>query len=163
AIVEAEDGGVFRSDNGGLTWTKTSDDRNLRQRAWYYTRIYAVPKAKDEVFVANVGLWRSADAGRTFQPVHTPHGDHHDLWIDPDVVYGGNHGGLIGRINHRTREQRNVTVWPDNPMGHGAADLKYRFQWNFPIFFSPHDPNTLYVAGNALFKTTNEGQSWQPI
>ena len=61
------------------------------------------------------------------------------------------------------REVRNINVWPDNPLGHGAADLKYRFQWNFPIFFSPHDPNTLYAAGNVLFRTTNEGQSWQPI
>ena len=58
---------------------------------------------------------------------------------------------------------RNVTVWPDNPLGHGAADLKYRFQWNFPIFFSPHDANTLYAGGNVLFKTTDEGQSWTPI
>jgi photosystem II stability/assembly factor-like uncharacterized protein len=255
AIVEAEDGGVFRSDNGGRTWIRTSEDRNLRQRAWYYTRIYADPKAKDQVYIVNVQFWRSTDGGRTFQSISTPHGDHHDLWIDPtepkrmiiaddggaqvtldgatnwstynnqptaqfyrvitdnhfpyriygaqqdnstvrilsrgdgggigdrdweptsgsesgwlapkpndpEVVYGGNYGGLIGRINHRTREQRNVTAWPDNPMGHGAADLKYRFQWNFPIVFSPHDPNTLYAAGNVLFKTTNDGQSWQAI
>ena len=48
-------------------------------------------------------------------------------------------------------------------MGWGAEGMKYRFQWNFPILFSPHDPNLLYTAGNALFKTTNEGQSWQII
>jgi photosystem II stability/assembly factor-like uncharacterized protein/DNA-binding FrmR family transcriptional regulator len=255
AIVEAEDGGVFRSEDAGKTWTRTSEDRNLRQRAWYYTRIYAHPKNKDEVWVVNVQLLRSVDGGKTFQPNRTPHGDHHDLWLDPtepsrmivgddggaqvtmnagaqwspyqnqptaqfyrvitdshtpyrilgaqqdnstvrilsrsdsggiderdwepsagsesgwlapnprepDVVYGGNYGGYIGRINHRTRETRNVTVWPDNPLGHGAADLKYRFQWNFPLFFSPHDPDTLYAGGNVLFKTTDEGQSWQPI
>ncbi|MCI0637918.1 MAG: hypothetical protein L0Y70_02515 [Gemmataceae bacterium] len=255
AIVEAEDGGVFRSDDAGQTWTRTSDDRNLRQRAWYYTRIYAGPKNSEEVYVVNVGFWRSRDGGKTFQQIATPHSDHHDLWIDPnepmrmivaddggaqvtfnggaswstyhnqptaqfyrvitdnhfpyriygaqqdnstvrishrsngfsigerdweptaggesghiapdprdpDVVYGGSYGGFLTRINHRTREMRGVNVWPDNPLGHGAADLKYRFQWNFPIFFSPHDAKTLYAAGNVLFKTTNEGQSWQPI
>ncbi len=255
AIVEAEEGGVFRSDDAGQTWTRINDDRNLRQRAWYYTRIYAGPKSLDEVYVVNVGFWRSADGGKTFQQIRTPHGDHHDLWIDPseparmvvaddggaqvtsnggaswttyhnqptaqfyrvttdnafpyrvygaqqdnstvrirhrsdgfgiderdweptaggesghiapdpkdpDVVYGGSYGGFLMRVNHRTREMRSLNVWPDNPLGHGAADLKYRFQWNFPLFFSPHDPNTLYAAGNALFKTTNEGQTWQPI
>ena len=82
---------------------------------------------------------------------------------NPDIVYGGNYGGYLERRNHRTDESRIVTVWPDNPLGHGAEDMKYRFQWNFPIFFSPHDPKTLYAGGNVLFKTTNEGQSWTPI
>lgn len=255
AIGEADDGGVFRSDDAGQTWTRTSEDRNLRQRAWYYTRIYAGPKNLDEVYVVNVGFHRSGDGGKTFTQIRTPHGDHHDLWIDPgeparmiigddggaqvtfnggaswttyhnqptaqfyrvttdnhfpyriygaqqdnstvriasrsddfsiderdwestagsesgwiapdpkdpDIVYGGNYGGYLARINHRTKETRNVSVWPDNPIGHGAENLKYRFQWNFPIFFSPHDPNTLYTAGNVLFKSTNEGQSWQAI
>ena len=66
AIVEAEDGGVFRSDNGGKTWTKTNEQRNLRQRAWYYTRIYADPKNADTVYVLNTGFYRSNDGGRTF-------------------------------------------------------------------------------------------------
>jgi photosystem II stability/assembly factor-like uncharacterized protein len=256
AIVEADDGGVFRSDNAGKNWAKVNDDRNLRQRAWYYTRIYAHPKNVDEVFVVNVALHKSSDGGKNFtNTLRTPHGDHHDLWIDPieptrmivgddggaqvsfdagaswttyqnqptaqfyrvttdnafpyriygaqqdnstvrirsrgdgggiterdweptagsesghiavhpkdsDIVYGGNYGGFLQRINHRTRETRIVNVWPDNPLGHGAEALKYRFQWNFPIFFSPHDPNTLYAAGNVLFRTTDEGQSWMPI
>ena len=255
ALVEAEEGGVFRSDNAGETWTRVSDDRNLRQRAWYYTRIYAAPKNLDEVFVVNVGLMRSADGGKTWQGIRTPHGDHHDLWIDPteptrmivgddggaqvtinagaawttyhnqptaqfyrvttdnffpyrilgaqqdnstvrilsrsddgaiterdwepsaggesgwlaaspkdsDVVFGGSYGGYLMRINHRTREARGVNVWPDNPLGHGAADLKYRFQWNNPTFYSPHEPSTLYTAANVLFKSTNDGQTWEAI
>jgi photosystem II stability/assembly factor-like uncharacterized protein len=256
AIVEAEDGGVFRSDNAGAAWSKVNDDRNLRQRAWYYTRIYAHPKNIDEVLVVNVALLKSSDGGKNFSTtLRTPHGDHHDLWIDPteptrmivgddggaqvsfdagaswttyhnqptaqfyrvttdnafpyriygaqqdnstvrirsrgdggavterdweptagsesghiavhpkdsDVVYGGNYGGFLQRTNHRTRETRIVNVWPDNPLGHGAADLKYRFQWNFPVFFSPHEPHALYAAGNVLFRTTDEGQSWTPI
>src|SRR6185369_2418509 len=82
---------------------------------------------------------------------------------DSQIVYAGSYGGLITRQDHRTGQERNVNPWPENPMGWGAADLKYRFQWNFPILFSPHDPNTLYAGGNVLFKSTNEGQSWQQI
>jgi photosystem II stability/assembly factor-like uncharacterized protein len=256
AIVEADDGGVFRSDNGGDTWQRLNQDTNLRQRAWYYTRIYAGPKNKDEVYVVNVQLWRSNDGGKTYAPIRAPHGDFHDLWIDPDdperlitandggaqvsynhgknwstyhnqptaqfyrvttdnlapfyriygaqqdnttvrilsrsdgfaidehdweptagfesgwvaphpidpdVVYGGNYNGFLARKNHRTKENRVVSVWPDESIGHGAAKLKYRFQWNFPVFFSPHDARTLYAAGNVLFKSTDEGQSWQEI
>jgi photosystem II stability/assembly factor-like uncharacterized protein len=254
AIVEAEDGGVFRSDNGGRTWTKTNEQRNLRQRAWYYTRIYADTQNADTVYVLNTGMYKSNDGGRTFNSISTPHGDNHDLWIAPNdaqrmiesndgganvsfnggrtwseqdqataqfyrvaldqdfpyniygaqqdnstiriasrthdfgiterdwwdvgggesgwiapspkdsnIVFAGSYGGLITRYDHRTGQLRNVDVWPDNPMGAGAEAMKYRFQWNFPILFSPHDPNVLYTAGNILFKSTNEGQSWTAI
>ena len=255
AIIEADNGGVFRSNDGGESWTKVNDERKLRQRAWYYTRIYADTKDVDKVYVLNVRFWRSDDGGKTYSSIRTPHGDHHDLWIDPvesdrmviaddggaqvtfnggdtfstymnqataqfyrvttdnkfpyriyaaqqdnstvriyhrtaggpiteddweptaggesghiaphpenpEIVYGGSYGGFLTRVNHDTGDTRVVNVWPDNPMGHGAADLKWRFQWNFPIFFSPHDPNVLYAAGNALFRSTNEGQSWEAI
>ena len=255
AIVEAEEGGVFRSRDGGKTWTKTNDDRALRQRAWYYSRIYADPKDEEVVYVLNVQFHRSKDGGKTFTAIRVPHGDNHDLWIDPgdplrmiesndgganvstdggatwtpqtnqptaqfyrvstdthfpyhilgaqqdnsavrilsrgqgpgigpgdweetsggesgyivadpadpDVVYGGSYGGLLTRVNHRTGEVRDVNPWPNDPMGHGAADLQYRFQWNFPILFSPNDPRTLYTAANVLFKSRDQGQSWQVI
>ncbi|HSR68978.1 MAG TPA: glycosyl hydrolase [Acidobacteriota bacterium] len=255
AIIEADDGGVFRSEDAGETWSKINEERKLRQRAWYYTRIYAGTQDVDEVYVLNVRFWRSQDGGRTYDSISTPHGDHHDLWIapedpdrmvigddggaqvsfnrggdwstyynqptaqfyrvttdnafpyriygaqqdnstvrirhrseggaideddweptaggesghiaphpdNPDIVYGGSYGGLLIRVNHETGERRNVNAWPDNPMGHGAADLEHRFQWNFPIFFSPHDSGILYTASQVLFKTTDEGQSWQAI
>ena len=83
--------------------------------------------------------------------------------LNPDIVYGGNYGGYISRMDHRTGENRAVSPWPDNPMGAGADVLKYRFQWNFPIFFSPHNPKRLYTAGNVLFVTENEGLSWEQI
>jgi photosystem II stability/assembly factor-like uncharacterized protein len=83
--------------------------------------------------------------------------------LNPDIVYGGNYGGYLSRLDHKTGENRAITVWPDNPMGAGADVLKYRFQWNFPIFFSPHNPKRLYCAGNALFVTENEGASWEQI
>jgi len=254
AIVEAEDGGVFRSDNGGQTWAKVNEERRLRQRAWYYTRIYADPKNADTVYVLNTGFYRSNDGGRTYSGIQVPHGDNHDLWIAPDdpnrmiqsndgganvsfnggrswteqdqptaqfyrvaldndfpynvygaqqdnstvriasrttggsigtsdwfdvgggesgwiapspkdsnIIYAGSYGGLTTRYDHHTGQERNVTPYPNNPMGAGADVLKYRFQWNFPIVFSQHDPNTLYAAANVLFKSTDEGNSWQVI
>lgn len=82
--IENLDGGVFRSDDGGDTWTRTSDFRELRQRAWYYSRIYADTKDLNKVYVANVDFWRSDDGGKNWTSIETPHGDHHDFWIDPD-------------------------------------------------------------------------------
>ncbi|HYC83894.1 MAG TPA: glycosyl hydrolase [Chryseosolibacter sp.] len=253
AIIENENGGVFRSDDGGKTWQKTNEDRNLRQRAWYYSRIYADTKEADIVYVVNVRYHRSKDGGKSFEAFEANHGDHHDLWIAPednlrmiigddgggqvtfdggvnwstyenqptaqfyrvttdnhfpyriygaqqdnstvrilhrtdgssirtrdweetaggesghiavdpqdeDVVYGGSYDGYLTRKNHRTGEERSINVWPDNPMGHGAEGAKYRFQWNFPIFFSPHDPSKLYVASQHLHVSTNAGQTWQ--
>jgi photosystem II stability/assembly factor-like uncharacterized protein len=254
ALVEAEDGGVYRSDNGGNSWTRVNQQRDLRQRAWYYTHIYADPKNVDEVYVLNVGFYRSNDGGRTYSTLNPPHGDNHDLWIDPNdphrmiesndggaivtinggrtwssqnnqptaqfyrvaldndfpyhaygaqqdnttvrtatrgrggiterdwydvgggesgwiapdprnsnVVYAGSYGNLITRFDAYTGVQRNINPWPDNPMGHPAADLKYRFQWSFPIVISPHDPKVIYAGANVMFRSTDEGQSWEQI
>ncbi|MDP9191032.1 MAG: glycosyl hydrolase [Acidobacteriota bacterium] len=255
AILEAEAGGVFRSRDGGETWEKVNESRDLRQRAWYYTRIYADPKDEDTVYVLNVNFHKSKDGGKTFATIATPHSDNHDLWIapddpqrmveandgganvttdggrtwtaqdnqptaqfyrvttdnsfpyrilgaqqdnsavrirhrssgsrigfreweetaggesghivaktdDPDVVYGGSYGGYLTMVNHRTGEFRDLNPWPDNPMGHGAEGAVERFQWNFPLLFSPHDANTLYAASQHLWKTTNGGASWTRI
>jgi photosystem II stability/assembly factor-like uncharacterized protein len=84
AIIEAAEGGVFLSDDAGATWKLVNDDRRLRQRAFYYTRIYADPQDKDTVYVLNTGLYRSTDAGKTIRPIRVPHGDNHDLWIAPN-------------------------------------------------------------------------------
>ncbi len=254
-ILENAAGGMFVSNDGGETWSLTSNDNNIRQRAWYYTKVFIDPKNENVVYAPNVNFMRSRDGGKTFQSLRTPHGDHHDLWIDPedgnrmivaddggaqvsfdggenwstymnqptaqfyrvstdnsfpyrilgaqqdnstvriksrtpgaaitdrdwevtagnesgyvvadplnpDIVYGGNYGGYLSRLDHKTGENRSISVWPDNPMGAGADVLKFRFQWNFPIFFSPHNPKRLYTAGNALFVTENEGASWEQI
>ena len=84
AFVEAEDGGVFRSEDAGKTWAKVNDQRMLRQRAWYYTRIFADPHKLDTCYVTNVGFYRSDDGGKTYTPIRDPHGDNHDLWIAPN-------------------------------------------------------------------------------
>jgi photosystem II stability/assembly factor-like uncharacterized protein len=254
-MVEAEEGGLFRSDDAGLSWQRVHEDRNLRQRAWYFSRLAADPKDAEKLWVLNVRLHLSRDGGRTFQTVATPHPDHHDHWIDPDdpdrmingndggatvsldggaswstvenqptaqfyrvavdrrfpyriygaqqdnstvsiphrttgygieradwwdvgggesgwiaprwddpdVVYAGSYGGYLTRFDRRTQQTRDVNVYPDNPMGAGAESARYRFQWNFPILVSPHDPSVVYAASNVLFRTTNEGQSWQAI
>ena len=252
-MVEAKEGGLFRSDDGGTNFTRINSERKIRQRAWYFSRIYADTKDANTVYVLNVEFHKSTDGGKTFKTIGTPHGDHHDFWIDPadnkrmiiaddggaqisydggdnwstcynqptmqfyriatdnhfpyriygaqqdnssiripyrtggdaiyqndwentaggesgyhavdpqnnDIVYGGNYGGYLERLNHETGESRNVSVWPDSPIGWGADSNKYRFNWNFPVFFSPHNPKKLYAAGNQLFYSTDEGASWQ--
>ena len=255
ALIEAEEGGAFKSDNGGDTWVRTNSHNDIRQRAWYYTHVFADPKNADTVYYLNTGFYRSTDGGRTFTAIQTPHGDNHGLWIAPNdpqrmiesndgganvtlqrraipgrrimnqptaqfyrvaldndfpyhaygaqqdnstvrtatrgrggitekdwydvgggesgwiapdlrdtnVVYAGSYGNLITRFDARTGIQRNINPWPDNPMGHPASDLKYRFQWSFPIVISPHDPTVIYAGANVMFKSTDEGQSWTPI
>lgn len=96
----------------------------------------------------------------------TAGGESGHLAVDPtdnEVVFGGSYDGLLVRKNHRTGEERNINAWPDNPMGHGAEGAKYRFQWNYPIFFSPHDPKKLYVASQHLHVSYNAGESWDII
>jgi photosystem II stability/assembly factor-like uncharacterized protein len=255
AIIESKTGGLFMSQDAGETWIKQNDDSKIRQRGWYFNKVFVDPKNENLVYVCNVELHKSTDGGKTFQTVYTPHGDHHNLWIDPedgqrmivaddggaqisfdggqhwstynnqptaqfyrvttdnhfpyrvlgcqqdnssvrmmsrtyhgsignqdwsssagfesghivadptndDIVYGGNYGGYLSRLNHKTGENRTISVYPVSPIGEGADSLKYRFQWNFPIFFSPHNPKRLYAAGNHLFVTENEGQSWTAI
>ncbi len=255
AIVEAEQGGVFTSEDAGVNWTRVNAESDLRQRAWYYSKIFCDPKDEDIVYVLNVQFWKSEDGGKKFTSIRTPHGDHHDLWIDredpmrmiigddggaqvstnggarwstyynqptaqiyrvstdnhvpyrilgaqqdntslrifhrskggsigrddweptagfesgyivahpdnPELVYGGNYSGFIGCLNHLNGDRRNITVWPNDPIGQGADRQKYRFQWNFPLFFSPHHSNRLYAAGNVLFYTDDNGDTWIPV
>jgi photosystem II stability/assembly factor-like uncharacterized protein len=254
AIIEADSGGVYRSDDAGATWTRTNSDRALRQRAWYYTKIHADPRDTNVVYVNNVSFHRSSDGGKTFRPVRgLPHGDSHDLWIapndsrrmiegddggatvttdggrtwtdedyataqfyhvittnhfpykvcgaqqdnstlcgpsrkaggidisdwdeagggesgyiaprhdNPDIVYAGSYGGFLTRKDMRTGLTRNINAYPNNPMGHSAIDLEYRFQWTFPIVVSPHNSNVLYATSNVVHRTTNDGQSWRVI
>ena len=255
AMIEAKNGGLFRSDDGGNSWSKINSNRSLRQRAWYYTRIYADTENEDKIYVLNVSYGVSSDGGKTFKLKNAPHGDHHDLWIDPnnnmrmiiaddggaqisndggnnwstyynqptaqfyrvttdnsfpyriygaqqdnstiriksrtssssisdkdwestaggesahlapdplnnDIVYGGTYKGYMMRMDHSTNQIRSVNIWPDNPAGSGAEVMKYRFNWNFPVMFSPNDLNKLYAGSNYLHVTTNEGQTWNTI
>jgi photosystem II stability/assembly factor-like uncharacterized protein len=100
--VEAEDCGLFRSDDSGATWELVSDNRELQGRPWYYQHIFADPQDADTVWVLNYQTWKSTDGGRTFSQVTTPHGDNHDLWIDPrnpQRMIEGNDGGACVTFN----------------------------------------------------------------
>lgn len=123
AIVEAKDGGIFRSDDSGDTWTKTNDDSNWRQRAWYYTHIYADPKEVDKVYVLNVGAGVSSDGGKTFRGLRTPHSDNHDLWINPDdpqkMIESNDGGGNVSSNGGQSWSRQN---FPTAQLYHVIAD-----------------------------------------
>jgi photosystem II stability/assembly factor-like uncharacterized protein len=103
ALVEHDSGGVFRSDDAGATWQLVNTERKLRQRAWYYTHIYADPRDSNMVYALNVGFFRSRDGGKTFpQSLNPPHGDNHDMWIapnDPNRMIEANDGGANVSFN----------------------------------------------------------------
>ena len=256
AIVEANDGGVYRSDDAGASWKKTNDDRKLRQRAFYYSRIYADPFDRETVYCLNVDFFKSTDGGVKFdQQITVPHGDNHDLWIDPnnplrmiaandgggcvsvnggkswtaedycttqfyhvtttnhvpyhvagaqqdnstlaiasdgwehvsklgpwgydvgggesgyitshplnaDVYYAGSQGALLTRYDRATGQIRDIQVYPRFFSGEPASELPERWQWTFPIVFSPVDPKIMYTCSQHVWKTTDDGQSWEQI
>lgn len=255
ALIEAEDGGLYCSEDRGETWRLVNDDIQLRRRHDYYTHIYADTQDPDTVHILTSPFLKSVDGGKTFKRIRVPHADNHDLWIAPEdsqrmingndgganvsfnggkswtgqynqptaqmyhvttdnqfpyrvygaqqdnstisvpsrgaifgrgivdmyavaggesgyiavhpedsnITYGGSYWGRLSRYDHRTKERRDISPWPEIPAGRPGADLKYYFNWTFPIVISPHDPNTIYAGGNVLFKSTNEGQSWEVI
>jgi photosystem II stability/assembly factor-like uncharacterized protein len=264
ALVENENGGLFKSDDAGATWTLANSGRNIRQRAFYYTHITADPKNKDVIYALNTSLFRSTDAGKTLTNAgQGTHGDHHDVWVDPDdpqhlvngndgggaisndggkhwsaqtfptaqfyhvittkhvpyhvcgsqqdnstacvssgggggfgggggggggggnplyvvgggepgyiaadpkdldVFYGGtNNGGFLTRFNRRTGQLREVNPYPRMFQGEPSSDVKERWQWTYPIIFSPVNPTVLYTSSQHVWKTTNGGQTWTRI
>ncbi len=167
-MVIADDGGAQVSFDGGLNWS-TYDNQPTGQfyrvttdNAFPY-RIYGAQQDN-----STLRIYHRTDGGSITQSdwETTAGSESGHIAPDPkdlDVVYGGNYGGLLQMKNHKTGENRNVNVWPNNPMGHGAEDMKYRFQWNFPIFFSPHNPEKLYTTSNHVHVSYNGGQSWETI
>lgn len=167
-MIIADDGGAQISFDGGQNWTTYMNQptaqfyRVTTDNAFPY-RIYGAQQDNTTVriyhrtdgFAITEADWEVTAGSESGHLAPHP--------ADPDIVYGGNYGGLLEMRNHRTKESRAVNVWPNNPMGHGVEDMKYRFQWNFPIFFSPHNPNKLYTTSNHVHVTYNGGQSWEVI
>ncbi len=261
ALVEHEEGGMYRSDDYGDSWRFVARNNDIISRAWYYMHLTPDPQDPDTVYVNNLRFWKSVDGGKTYAMIGTPHGDNHDLWIDPqnpkrmvqgndggacvslnggatwssifnqptaqfyhvaadnrdpyyvygtqqdnssiavpsrneksslmwmdgfiagsgesgyiavkpdddDIIFVGaigsspGGGNCLQRYDHRSKQLRLVTTWPEMTSGEAAADLEHRFAWTYPIVFSPHDPDTIYIGGNRIMKSTDEGHSWQPI
>ena len=262
AIIENQpDGGIYRSDDYGETWVVGSKDNRYISRAWYYMHLTADPVDPNTIYINNLSFWKSTNGGHNFTEITTPHGDDHDLWINPDnnrVMIHGNDGGacvslngglswssiynqptaqiyhldfdsnepyyvygtqqdnsslrvpsrsryssitwedcdIIGsgesgyiavhpedpnivyvgaigsspgggnclqRYDHRSQQIRLVSTWPRSSTGLGAQAEKYRFAWTYPIVFSPHDSSIIYVGGNQILRSTDEGQSWHEI
>jgi photosystem II stability/assembly factor-like uncharacterized protein len=236
-----------------------NDERKLRQRAFYYSRIYADPLDPETVYCLNVNFYKSIDGGKTFDiEINVPHGDNHDLWIDPnnpqrmissndggacvstnggkswtdedyptsqlyhvtttmdvpyhvagaqqdnttlsipsdgwgfkhlnegnkswfyevgggesgyiaphptnpDLFYAGSQGALLTRYDRSNGQERDIQVYPRFFSGEPASSLPERWQWTYPIVFSPLDPSILYTCSQHVWKTTNDGQSWEKI
>jgi photosystem II stability/assembly factor-like uncharacterized protein len=165
-MVIADDGGAQVSFDAGENWTTYGN----QPTAQYYRvttdnhfpyRIYGAQQDNSTQRVAHRTDGFSI-GDRDWEP--TAGGESGHIAVDPtdnDVVFGGSYDGLLTRKNHRTGEERGINAWPDNPMGHGAEGAKYRFQWNFPIFFSPHDTKKLYAASQNLHVSYNAGESWE--
>jgi len=255
ALIQAAEGGLYRSDDGGDTWQLVNGSHSLIQRSWYYMHVIADPQDRETVYVMDVDAYRSSDGGRSFNKIKVPHGDNHGLWIDPrntnrmiasndggvtvtldggktwsrqnnqptaqfyhviadtrtpyyiygaqqdnstvgiasrsddgfidapdwypvgggeagyiapyppdpNVVYAADYEGLITRFDKRNGQLRNITNQTHLSDAGGAAPLEHRFQWTSPVMISPHDPETLYHAGEQLFKTTDGGVHWEAI
>lgn len=168
-MIIADDGGGQVSFDGGENWSTYNNQptaqfyRVTTDNSFPY-RIYGAQQDNSTVRILHRNPNGRSIGEREWES--TAGGESAHIAVDPDdnnIVYGGSYDGFLTRVNHQTGEVRAINVWPDNPMGHGAEGAKYRFQWNFPIFFSPHDPNKLYAASNHLHVSNNEGQSWEII
>ena len=167
-MVIGDDGGAQVTYDGGETWTTyhnqpTAQFYRVTTDNHFPYRIYAAQQDNSTIRISH----RSNGGSITdddWEPTAGCECGH--IAIDPtdnEIVYGGCYDGFIGRLDHKTKQRRIVSVWPDNPMGHGAEDLKYRFQWNFPLHFSLHNPKKLYAASQFVHVSYDGGQSWQVI
>ena len=160
AMVESKEGGLYRSDDGGDSWIRMNEDGRLRQRAWYFSHIFADPKSPDTVYVLNTGMFRSTDGGRTFGLLPAPHGDHHGLWIDPDnpdhLINGNDGGATVSLDGGRTwSTQYNQ---PTAQFYHVITDNR----WPYYIYGAQQDNSTI-----AIKSYDDDGvigrQDWYPV
>ncbi len=165
-MIEGDDGGASVSSDGGRTWS----DQDYATAQFYHVITtnhfpYHVCGAQQDNSTLcgpsrkaggiDISDWKEAGGGESGYIAARAD--------NPDIVYAGSYGAYLTRKDMRTGLSRNINPWPDNPMGHSAGDLRYRFQWTYPIVVSPHNSNVLYATSQYVHRTTNEGQSWQVI
>jgi photosystem II stability/assembly factor-like uncharacterized protein len=144
AIIEAKEGGLYRSDDAGQHWRRVNDDGRFRQRAWYFSKVYADPKSADTVYLLNTGAFRSVDGGKTFNLLPARHGDHHGLWIDPtnpDRIGNTNDGG----VNISTDGGKTWTTQNNQPTAqfyHVAVDNAFPYH----IYGAQQDNSNVGIA-----------------
>ena len=147
ALIEAKEGGLYRSNDAGTSWTRVNDDERYRQRAWYFSHVFADPKQVDTAYVLNTGAFRSNDAGKTFELLPAPHGDHHGLWIDPtnpQRLFNSNDGGVTISVDggKTWTEQNNQ---PTAQFYHVAVDN----HWPYRIYGAQQDNSTVAIASQS--------------
>ncbi len=172
-MVQANDGGANVSYDGGRNWSVQSNQPTAQMYrvstdADFPYRLLGGQQDNSAVRIRSRSLQSGSIGQRDWEP--TAGGESGHVVADPerpDVVYGGSYGGTLARVDHGSGQRRSIHVWPDNPMGHGARHLRYRFNWNFPLFLSPHASpgggRRLYAAAQMLFASDDEGASWSAI
>lgn len=158
AIIESDSGGLYRSDDAGKTWQRTSDDRALRARAWYYTVVTADPKSADVVYVINAPILKSTDGGRTFAPISSPHGDNHALWINPTNalnMVNANDGGANVTFN-------GGQTWSSQMNQPTAQFYRVEVDDRFPYrLYGGQQDNTTVVTASRTFGPGIDRGDWE--
>jgi photosystem II stability/assembly factor-like uncharacterized protein len=160
ALVEAEKGGLYRSDDGGDSWQLVNDDHRFRQRAWYFTHVFADPKSVDTVYVLNTGLFRSTDGGRKFSRISATHGDHHDLWIDPtdpERMINANDGGASITTDGGKTWSSELNQ-PTAQFYHVATDSRFPYY----VYGSQQDNSSVAIASDSN-RGAIDRQDWYSV
>ena len=167
-MVVADDGGGQVTYNGGEGWSSycTSATAQIYQVVTDNQFPYMIYGAQQDnsTFAIRSRTSGGSIGERDWWPVAG--GESGYIAPDPEnpsVTFGGSYGGYLNKYDSELGLSDRIDVWPDNPMGGGAKDAKYRFQWTFPIVISPHNPDVLYATSQHVHRSTDEGMSWETI
>ncbi len=167
-IIQGNDGGATVSFNGGASWSSTFNQPTCE---FYHVttdsqvpyRIYGAQQDNTTISVPSRTHLPAITWGEAYE---VGGGESGYIQVDPrdhNIVYAGTYAGIITRYDHRTGQRRTIMAWPEEIAGWAERDVKYRFQWTFPILISPHDPETLYITSQFVHRSRDEGDSWEVI